>query len=94
MASQKRKALLLRISGRVQGVGYRAWAKREADALGLAGWVRNEGDGSVTALVAGPKDAVAAMVERLEQGPRLAAVTSVAAEDAAEPDDSGFHITG
>ena len=46
----------LRITGRVQGVGYRVWALRMASRLGLRGWVRNRSDGSVEALVIGEDD--------------------------------------
>ena len=47
------------ISGRVQGVGYRAWVESEATARRLEGWVRNRRDGSVEALFCGPEDVVA-----------------------------------
>ncbi|TPN76095.1 acylphosphatase [Mesorhizobium sp. CU2] len=71
------RAIQARISGKVQGVGYRVWARGEAMRLGLTGWVRNEPDGSVSALIAGNSDAVAAMIDRLRQGPRGAAVSHV-----------------
>ena len=48
------------VLGRVQGVGYRAWTEREAQARGLQGWVRNRHDGTVEAVFAGPADAVRA----------------------------------
>jgi acylphosphatase len=83
-----------RISGRVQGVGYRVWTRGEAMRLGLTGWVRNESDGSVSTLLAGDADAVATMIERLRQGPGGAAVAKVEivemAHDAAPAD---FRIT-
>jgi len=66
-----------RISGRVQGVGFRAWTQGQARKLGLAGWVRNEPDGTVAAVFAGPPAAVAAMVEYLWQGPPDASVSAV-----------------
>ncbi len=44
-----------RVTGRVQGVWFRGWTEAEARRLGLAGWVKNEADGSVTALIAGPR---------------------------------------
>ena len=47
-------AVRVRITGRVQGVYFRGWTRDEAARLGLDGWVRNEADGSVTALIAGP----------------------------------------
>ena len=80
----------LRITGRVQGVGYRAWAIVAAERLGLRGWVRNRGDGSVEALVIGSEDAVAAMIEACWKGPLAARVTEVAVSDAADDGSRGF----
>ena len=65
------------ISGRVQGVGYRAWVAQEARAYGLEGWVRNSRDGSVEALFAGPDDTVSEMVARCRRGPASAWVEAV-----------------
>jgi acylphosphatase len=67
----------LRITGQVQGVGYRLWATRTAASLGLRGWVRNRTDGSVEALVTGPPEAVAAMIEAARNGPIGAQVRDV-----------------
>jgi acylphosphatase len=75
----------LRITGRVQGVGYRLWAMRTAARLGLRGWVRNRLDGSVEALVTGDPDCVAAMIAACRDGPPGARVSDVAA--AADEDD-------
>jgi acylphosphatase len=74
----------LRITGRVQGVGYRLWAKRTAESLGLRGWVRNRSDSSVEVLITGPPEAVAALVEASRSGPPGAQVvdaTVIADED-------------
>jgi acylphosphatase len=84
------KAVRLRITGRVQGVGYRLWATRTAAGLGLRGWVRNRRDGSVEAFVTGAPDAVAAMVEACRQGPRGACVSEVTAADAEDDGNLGF----
>ena len=81
-------ALEVRVTGRVQGVWYRGWTQAEARRLGLRGWVRNEPDGSVTALLAGPEAAVAAMLEAMRQGPpdaRVAGVQTQPAEDEGSP---------
>jgi acylphosphatase len=91
MRSQQR-VVRARISGRVQGVGYRIWTRGEAVRLGLTGWVRNESDGSVSALIAGADSAVAAMVERLWQGPRGAAVSKVEIVDTAADVSADFRI--
>lgn len=71
------QAIEVRVTGRVQGVGFRDWTAREARQLGLVGWVRNEDDGSVAALIIGREDAVTTMIERLWKGPRLASVSDV-----------------
>jgi acylphosphatase len=89
------KILRLRISGRVQGVGFRSFVADEAVARGLAGWARNRGDGSVEALVAGEDKTVAEMIEACRKGPRGARVDDIAIEEASERDlagRSGFEI--
>jgi acylphosphatase len=83
-------ARLLRIRGRVQGVGYRAWAQDAAQALGLRGWVRNRRDGSVEALAIGDAAAVAALVRACRDGPALARVDRIEQEDAADDGAAGF----
>jgi len=67
----------LRITGRVQGVGYRAWAQKTARKMNLTGWVRNLTDGSVEALAQGPKDVIEQFVAACQAGPMLARVTAV-----------------
>jgi acylphosphatase len=68
------------ITGRVQGVAYRASMARQADALGVNGWVRNRSDGSVEAMVAGTTEQVAAMMSWARRGPPGAQVDHVAVE--------------
>ena len=65
------------IHGRVQGVGYRAWAEDTARELDLQGWVRNRRDGAVEAVFAGPGEVVAKMIEACRQGPYGAHVTGI-----------------
>jgi acylphosphatase len=81
MASERR-AVRVRISGHVQGVYFRAWARGEAERLGLDGWVRNERDGSVTALISGPRADVEAMIALLHRGPPEAVVSQVVVDEA------------
>ncbi|MCB1509160.1 MAG: acylphosphatase [Hyphomicrobiaceae bacterium] len=71
------RAVHVNVTGRVQGVGYRAWCARVAESLGLAGWVRNLADGSVEAVLSGPDEAVAAQLSRMGQGPSHARVDDV-----------------
>lgn len=67
----------LRITGVVQGVGYRASFEAQARQLGLAGWVRNRRDGSVEAVVSGPDDSIEAIVNWAQVGPAMARVDQV-----------------
>jgi len=83
------RALRLAIRGRVQGVGYRAWAAETARRLGLAGWVRNRADGSVEAVVAGDDAIVEQFVEACRRGPALARVTAVEPSSATAADAGG-----
>ena len=76
------KAVTLKVTGRVQGVSFRWYAVQEAARLGVAGWVRNEPDGSVAAQVEGDATAVDAMVEWCRQGPSYASVRDVAVTEA------------
>lgn len=69
------------ISGRVQGVGFRFFAEREANRLGLRGYVRNLSDGSVEVYAAGTPDALRALGARLTEGPRAAEVIQVRESD-------------
>ncbi|MGY3489787.1 acylphosphatase [Bradyrhizobium sp. USDA 4011] len=69
------------ISGRVQGVGYRAWVHEHANARGLEGWVRNRRDGSVEAVFAGPEAVVVDMIKACGRGPISARVDRVQADD-------------
>jgi acylphosphatase len=84
------KTLRLRITGRVQGVGYRIWATRTAASVGLRGWVRNRSDGSVEVLATGAPEDVAALVEACRQGPLGARVTAVTVADAEDDGTLGF----
>lgn len=89
-----RKATLVHISGRVQGVSFRIWTKTQAQRFGLTGWVRNEDDGSVTALIAGQDAAVSAMLKQFWYGPAGASVSSVVTEQASlDEAPSDFRIT-
>ncbi len=80
MAAPGRKVHTV-ITGRVQGVWFRGWTVDQARALGLDGWVRNRGDGSVEAVLAGPETAVQNMLVALHQGPPAARVHTVAVSD-------------
>ncbi len=72
------------IRGQVQGVGFRWHMRQQAQVLGLAGWVRNRGEGSVEALICGAPEAVAAMLCWAAHGPAAARVDSLLVEDSDE----------
>ncbi len=85
-----------RVTGRVQGVGFRWWTRKEARALGLVGRGRNEPDGSVRVLVCGDTELLDALEGRLWDGPVAARVAGVermeVAEERAEPGMKDFEI--
>lgn len=87
------KSLHCLVSGRVQGVGFRAFVFRQALELGLRGWTRNLPDGRVEALVQGPDHAREAFVSRLRSGSLLSRVDDVTtALIDGEPDYPDFRI--
>jgi acylphosphatase len=81
------------VSGRVQGVGFRYAAVREARRLGLTGWVRNTEDGKVEAVAEGDSESVRVFLEWCHQGPLGARVTTVQHwEEPARDPWEGFQI--
>lgn len=79
------------IFGRVQGVGFRFFARRAALEEGISGWVRNCPDGTVETVAEGDSDAVERYLERLKQGPGH--VTSLDVHDEPASGRQGFEIT-
>jgi acylphosphatase len=84
MADTFEKIVLVRIGGRVQRVGYRAWTEGQAGARALHGWVRNRSNGDVEALFAGSASVVDAMIAACWHGPSSAEVSRVEVEPADE----------
>ena len=85
-------ALAVSVTGRVQGVSYRAWTRDEATARGLSGWVRNMPHGSVAALLFGPADKVRDMVAAMRRGPPAARVNEVRTAPEDPPETAGFRV--
>ena len=83
----------LRVTGRVQGVYYRASTQERARNLGLSGWIRNTRDGAVELEAEGPASAIEKLVEWCRQGPPAARVRDVEI-DSLEPvgESTGFQI--
>ncbi len=84
------KNMHVMISGRVQGVGYRAWTRSRARRLELSGWVRNRTDGRVEALFCGAAKVVDQMIEACYDGPLPSRVLDIEAADSKESIDAGF----
>jgi acylphosphatase len=82
------------VSGRVQGVFFRASCAREARARGLAGWVRNLPGGGLEAAFEGPESDVAAMIRWCRRGPPAARVDGVEVTDETPVGDRSFRVAG
>ena len=81
------------VRGRVQGVSYRAWTKKQAEKHGVAGWVRNRPDRTVEALFTGSPEAVEALLTACRRGPFAARVDGIEVSEEAEPAAlAGFEI--
>ena len=89
METHTKQRLSARITGRVQGVGFRTFTRMRARQLGVAGWVRNEKDGSVRLEAEGPQGALEELLDAVKEGPRMARVEDVTADwdDATEEFD-------
>ncbi|MGQ9496404.1 MAG: acylphosphatase [Thermoanaerobaculaceae bacterium] len=88
----ERKSYRYLISGRVQGVGFRYFVFREAQALGLVGFVRNLRDGRVEVVAAGPEGKLARLEALLWRGPMMANVKMVEIEPTDPPEVETFSI--
>ena len=86
------KAVDVTVTGRVQGVSFRWYTEQQAARLGVAGWVRNEPDGSVAGHFEGEDDAVDALVEWCRSGPSMARVRNVAVRPAQAAGLSSFDV--
>ena len=83
----------VRVEGRVQGVYFRDYTRREALKQGVTGWVRNCSDGSVEAIVSGPEKSVEAMLDWFQIGSPHARVLAVKVKEITLPQDfADFHI--
>lgn len=80
------------VRGRVQGVWFRGATREQASRRGVAGFVRNQGDGSVEAVFEGPPDAVQALLDFVREGPRHAEVQDVEVREEAPAGAQGFEI--
>ncbi|MGD0570812.1 MAG: acylphosphatase [Candidatus Sulfotelmatobacter sp.] len=93
--TQEAQARRFVVRGRVQGVGYRWFVEREAHILGIAGWVRNNSDGSVEVMAQGSRDQLSGLRSRLREGPRAARVDAVEeSETRAVANLGSFRIEG
>lgn len=77
MSSDLVERIWVRVTGRVQGVGFRMFAQEVADNLSLSGWVRNDSDGSVECEAQGKRSALDQFVINIQQGPCFSAVQRV-----------------
>jgi acylphosphatase len=86
------RAIHFHVSGRVQGVWFRASTRREATRLGLHGWVRNLLDGRVEGWAEGEEGAVAQLASWLEDGPELARVDDLEIEEVEPTGHQDFRV--
>ena len=80
------------LSGRVQGVGFRAFTRQQAAVLDIKGWVKNLADGRVEIIVQGERPQVKEMISKLKEGPSFAKVEDIEINEEEADDFSGFKI--
>jgi len=93
-APEQARAIRARVSGGVQGVGFREATRRRAGGLGLMGWVRNREDGTVEVHAEGAKASIETLIAFLRKGPRGAQVADLAVEDLPVEGHEQFAIRG
>ncbi|EFO63205.1 Hypothetical protein GLP15_2284 [Giardia lamblia P15] len=91
-SSEDVTTLCYRVTGKVQGVFFRKYTKKEADALSLVGYVMNNEDGSVSGVVQGPKEQIDAFVKYLHRGSPKSIVKKVSIDASPHTDLNGFEI--
>ncbi|HEV2593938.1 MAG TPA: acylphosphatase [Sphingomicrobium sp.] len=84
----------VRVTGRVQGVAFRAWTQKSAEELGVRGWVRNCTDGSVEAHLEGDEDLLDELIARMRHGPPFAHVDELTFKTIRTEGLEGFHLRG
>ena len=89
---EKSAAFFARVRGRVQGVGFRYSAAREAGRLGLNGYVRNAADGAVEVWAEGPEEKLVLFLKWLSRGPQFSRVDAVEKEDRIPKGYGGFNV--
>lgn len=89
-----RVARHVRVTGRVQGVFFRAWTREQADRLDVFGWIRNCPDGSVEGHLEGPEERVDQLVQMLRRGPSGARVEDLEVSDAKIENADWFAVRG
>lgn len=89
---EHRIARIYRVHGRVQGVGFRYFVKRNADALGIRGYVRNEDDGGVLVYAVGDPASIVRLAAAVRTGPQHSEVRTVEEKEAAIQKFNSFHI--
>ena len=93
MSSGPSKRLVAQVRGHVQGVGYRWFTQRQAQGLGLDGWVSNQTDGAVEVVAEGPEDMLGRLLLALWEGPAGASISTVdVRHEPARGNLSGFDI--
>jgi len=80
------------LSGRVQGVGFRAFTRKQASSLGIKGWVKNLADGRVEIKIEGDSSSVKQMVNRVKEGPSFARVEDIEINDEKVDGFNNFEI--
>lgn len=81
-----------RVTGRVQGVGFRAFVRKHAERLGVTGYAKNLADGGVEVLAQGSAKALDELSGYIQQGPAWGEVRTFASEEASPAEHLGFHI--